>query len=220
MFVVIVSQKWRESRYQWEKRRPTSTGGMDVGAQTSQETSNRDEQSFLMALLLQWQLDKNLRNVSPQLPRSPNIIYVKGTWLGTLDYKIKHCFNSRWDRQMDMWMMCRDNIPYRIEGKGEEFVDLKIYTTKGTIKILNFYTSCKRLDINKPKQTQGQSLGYISWKANFKAHITLCGGRKMDVNGKVEELLKEGHLCLNDVRGTKNICFIFLQFLCRFIQVG
>lgn len=71
--------------------------------------------------------------------------------------------------------------------------------------VINYYNPCRRLELDKLLEVQGQDRCRVIWCGDFNSHNSLWGGGHTDINGqKVETLLDERELvCLNDGRGTR-----------------
>lgn len=71
--------------------------------------------------------------------------------------------------------------------------------------VINYYNPCKRLELNKPKEVEGQSRNNGVWCGDLNAHNTLWRSERVDYNGQViEEMLDEKNLvCLNDGSKTR-----------------
>lgn len=73
------------------------------------------------------------------------------------------------------------------------------------VTIVNYYNPCKKLELMKLEEIEGQNSSNIVWCGDFNGHNTLWGSDRTDTNGQViEELLDEKNLvCLNDGSKTR-----------------
>lgn len=97
-------------------------------------------------------------------------------------------------------------LPYRVLGLGKEleYVMVEVWVGLDSVAIINFYNPCRKLELGKMEEFEGQDRRKVVWCGNFNAHSPLWGGKKLDENGRViEELLElKGMVCL-DGRGTR-----------------
>lgn len=71
---------------------------------------------------------------------------------------------------------------------------------KKELVIVNYYNPCKRLELRKFDEIEGQNCSNIVWCGDFIGHNTLWGSDRIDNNSQiVEEMLDEKNLvCLNN----------------------
>lgn len=144
-----------------------------------------------MVLLLQWNArslvvnGQEIKHFIDLMPSAPDVICVQETWLKPiLEYRILNYIAVRCDRDEGVGGGCatfiKEDIPFRVvnKGKEEEYIAVEIWTKGGKFIIINYYNPCRKLDINKLKNIQGQTRNHIIWCGDFNSHSTLWGGKK------------------------------------------
>lgn len=58
--------------------------------------------------------------------------------------------------------------------------------------VINYYNPCKRLELSKLEEIEGQNRTNVIWFGDFNAHNTLFGSEKSDSNGQVVEEVLNG----------------------------
>lgn len=84
-------------------------------------------------------------------------------------------------------------MQYRELRKGNEWecIVVQIWTSEGSVKIINFYNPCRQLEIGHLEDIWGDSSGKVIWCRDFNAH-SIVWGIKDDNNGNiVEEFMEE-----------------------------
>ena len=86
-----------------------------------------------------------------------------------------------------------------------ECVAVEVWTGSGSIKVVNFYNPCERLDAVGLDGLVGQIGEMCVWVGDFNAHNPLWGSERVDHNGKVVEdfLDRNDYVVLNDGRPTR-----------------
>lgn len=73
---------------------------------------------------------------------------------------------------------------------------IEIWGEKKKLSDISYCNPCKRLELNKLEEIEGQDKNNIVWGGDFNARNTLWGSERMDNNGQVvEELLEEKTYC-------------------------
>lgn len=169
-------------------------------------------------LILQWNARSLLANGQDfkqfidSRKEKPDVVCIQETWLKpSLDFVLYDYVAVRCDRGNGGGGGCatfiKKGIPYKVLGIGQEqeYVVIEVWSERRKIVVINYYNPCKRLEVNKLQEVEGQSKSNVIWCGDFNAHNTLWGSGKSDNNGQViEELLNDGNLvCLNDGKKTR-----------------
>lgn len=174
---------------------------------------------ILMVIILQWNARSILANGQEfkqfinELNEEPDVMCIQETWLKpNLDYVVHGYSIIRRDRKSEgggggCAVFIKNQIQYRVVGIGEEqeYIVVEVWERCGVIRIINYYNPCKKLDIEKLLNIEGQDSQKVIWCADFNAHSSMWGRTRTDTNGKIiEELIDERELvCLNNGRGTR-----------------
>lgn len=106
-----------------------------------------------------------------------------------------------------MGMYQLDEIGKRVQvlRKKQEYVAIEVWAEGKKLVIINYYNTCKGLDLNELERKEGHGKNNEVWCREFYAHNTLWGSERIHDNGQViEELSDEGNLvCLNDGSETR-----------------
>ena len=173
---------------------------------------------LIIMLLLQWiarSLIANGQDFKKFVARreeKPDLICIQESWLKPhWDFVIYGYVSARRDREEGAGGGCvtfvRQGIPYRVLGVGaeQEYVAIEVWGESKKLVVINYYNLCKKLELNKLREVEGQSRNNVIWCGDFNAHNTLWGSERMDRNGQViEEMLEEENLvCLSDGSNTR-----------------
>lgn len=100
-------------------------------------------------------MDNNLKSILMILQEKPKVICLKETWLKPhLDFKIQGYEGVRKDRKIGtgggVVTFIEQNLRYRVISSNEiEAVIVEIWTDKGSIKVINLYNVCKKIQKEK-----------------------------------------------------------------------
>lgn len=173
---------------------------------------------LLIMLLLQWNArslianGQDFKQFIASRREKPDVVCIQETWLKpNLDFVLYGYEAVRRDRREGGGGGCatyvKQGIPYRILGIGseQEYVVVKVWAERKELVIVNYYNPCKRLELNKLEEIEGQNSSNVVWCGDFNGHNVLWGSDRTDINGQViEELLDEKYLvCLNDGSSTR-----------------
>lgn len=172
---------------------------------------------ILIMLILQWNARSLIANGQDfkqflvSRGEKPDIVCIQESWLNPkLDFVLHGYVVVRRDRIQGVGGGCvtfiKQGIPYRILGVGreQEYVVVKIWARK-EVTVVNYYNPCKKLELMKLEEIEGQDGSNVIWCGDFNGHNTLWGSDRTDTNGQViEELLDEKDLvCINDGSNTR-----------------
>lgn len=100
-------------------------------------------------------MDNNLKSILMILQEKPKVICLKETWLKPhLDFKIQGYEWVRKDRKIGtgggVVTFIEQSLRYRVISSNEiEAVIVEIWTDKGSIKVINLYNLCKKIQKEK-----------------------------------------------------------------------
>lgn len=79
-------------------------------------------------------------------------------------------------------------LPYRVLGLGKEleYVVVEVWVGLDGVAIINFYNPCRKLELDKMEDVEGQNRRKVVWCGDYNAHNPLWGGKKLDENGQLE----------------------------------
>lgn len=69
----------------------------------------------------------------------------------------------------------KEDIPCRTIGVGKEmeYVVIEVWAERKNLVLINFYNSCKKLELNGCKEIEGVNGESVLWCGDFNAHNTL-----------------------------------------------
>ncbi|KAI2646629.1 RNA-directed DNA polymerase from mobile element jockey [Labeo rohita] len=174
---------------------------------------------FLMTLvILQWNARSLIANGQefkkyvPELIDRPHVICVQETWLKPqLEFVMYGYTSIRKDRETGkgggVATFIKNGIRYKLISKGidNESVVIRVWSGESSIKVVNFYNPCSRLNTDILESVCGSMQGKIVVCGDFNTHSTLWGSNDADNNGSVvEEFIDDKELvCINDGKGTR-----------------
>jgi len=172
----------------------------------------------MVLLILQWNArslianGQEFKNFTSKQERCPDIICVQESWLKTcLNFPLQGYIVIRRDRTVGtgggIVTFIKQGIGYRIVeiNQEQEVLVVEIWEGSESIKIVNLYNPCKKLNIGDLVKIDEKGDQKMVWCGDFNSHNTLWGSEKRDQNGLVvEELLElRGLVCINDGSGTR-----------------
>lgn len=150
---------------------------------------------------------QELKKIVSDLENKPDIICVQESWLKPqFNFVLQEYVVIRKDRKLGngggVATFIKQCVGYRnVEVNGDqEVIVTEVWQGSNSIKVINFYNPCKKLNKEVLENIRGTTNQKVIWCGDFKAHNTLWGSIKTDYNGLiVEEMLDWGRLvCINN----------------------
>lgn len=90
-------------------------------------------------------------------------------------------------------------------GGGREYVGVEVWCKEKEMVIMNYFNPCRRLELDRLLELQGQDRCRVICCGDLNAHNSLWDGRHLDVKGLVVEALLEekDSVCLSEGKGTR-----------------